>query len=72
VQGALPKFRNSGQTCGMYESIPVQPPCMRKCSSAIAAAVSLKVGNGMQGDTTQAPLDCTAAVAKVKQHIADR
>jgi succinate-semialdehyde dehydrogenase/glutarate-semialdehyde dehydrogenase len=73
VSGAMSsKFRNSGQTCvcanRFYVHKKVQDQFVEKFSKAIAG---IKVGNGMESGITQGPLIETAALEKVKKHVAD-
>ena len=66
------KFRNSGQTCVCANRILVQSGIHDEFVAALSAAVyKLKVGDGLDHDTTQGPLINQAAVEKVEQHIAD-
>jgi succinate-semialdehyde dehydrogenase/glutarate-semialdehyde dehydrogenase len=73
VSGAMSsKFRNSGQTCvcanRFYVHKKVQDQFVEKFAKAIAG---IKVGNGMESGITQGPLIETAALEKVKKHVAD-
>lgn len=73
VSGAMAsKFRNSGQTCvcanRFYVHKNVQDAFVEKFAKALAV---IKVGNGMQSGITQGPLIETAALEKVKKHVAD-
>ncbi|TPW31054.1 NAD-dependent succinate-semialdehyde dehydrogenase [Martelella alba] len=73
VEGAIiSKFRNNGQTCvcanRIYVQTNVYDAFAMKLSDRLAA---LKVGDGLDEDTTFGPLIDTAAVEKVEEHIAD-
>lgn len=73
VSGAMAsKFRNSGQTCvcanRFYVHKKVQDEFVEKFAKALAV---IKVGNGMDAGITQGPLIETAALEKVKKHVAD-
>ena len=73
VSGAMAsKFRNSGQTCvcanRFYVHKKVQDAFVEKFAKALEV---IKVGNGMQAGITQGPLIETAALEKVKKHVAD-
>jgi succinate-semialdehyde dehydrogenase / glutarate-semialdehyde dehydrogenase len=73
VNGAIAsKFRNSGQTCvcanRFYVHKKVQDEFVEKFAKALT---TIKVGNGMDADITQGPLIETAALEKVKKHVAD-
>jgi len=73
VQGAMiSKFRNSGQTCVCTNRFLVQASVYDEFVKRLANAIStLKVGNGVDADTTQGPLINDRAVQKVEAHIAD-
>lgn len=73
VEGAIiSKFRNNGQTCVCANRIYVQSGVYDAFADKLAAKLTtLKVGNGMEADTTFGPLIDSAAVAKVEEHIAD-
>ncbi len=73
VQGAIAcKFRNAGQTCVCTNRIYVQAGVFDKFAEKFAAAAAkLKVGPGVDKDTTVGPLIEPAAVEKSKEHIAD-
>jgi succinate-semialdehyde dehydrogenase/glutarate-semialdehyde dehydrogenase len=73
VSGAMSsKFRNSGQTCvcanRFYVHRKVQDQFVEKFAKAISI---IRVGNGMEPGITQGPLIETAALEKVKTHVAD-
>jgi succinate-semialdehyde dehydrogenase/glutarate-semialdehyde dehydrogenase len=73
VSGAMSsKFRNSGQTCvcanRFYVHREVQDQFVEKFAKAISI---IRVGNGMEPGITQGPLIETAALEKVKTHVAD-
>lgn len=71
VQGALiSKYRNSGQTCVCTNRFIVQAGIYEEFIKRLAHAVkSLKVGNGVDPDTSQGPLINERAVQKVEAHI---
>ncbi len=73
VEGALAsKYRNTGQTCVCANRLLVQESVYDAFASKLAVAVSqLKVGNGLDADSTQGPLIDMKAVEKVEEHIAD-
>ena len=73
VSGAMAsKFRNSGQTCvcanRFYVHKKVHDVFVEKFAKALEI---IKVGNGMEAGITQGPLIETAALEKVKKHVAD-
>lgn len=73
VSGAMAsKFRNSGQTCvcanRFYVHKKVHDVFVEKFAKALEI---IKVGNGMETGITQGPLIETAALEKVKKHVAD-
>ncbi|KAG8010916.1 Succinate-semialdehyde dehydrogenase [Nibea albiflora] len=74
VSGAMAsKFRNSGQTCVCSNRFLVQSGIhdrfMEKLSQAMDA--ELRVGHGLDPETTQGPLINTRAAEKVAQQISD-
>ncbi len=73
VEGALAsKYRNTGQTCVCANRLLVQDSVYDAFAEKLAAAVAkLKVGNGLEGGTSQGPLIDMNAVEKVEEHIAD-
>lgn len=73
IKGMLAsKFRNSGQTCVCANRIYVQSGIYDRVAEALKVEVEkLKVGNGLESDTTQGPLIDSKAVTKVQEHIAD-
>lgn len=73
VQGALiSKYRNSGQTCVCTNRFIIQAGVYEEFIKRLAHAVkSLKVGNGVDPDTSQGPLINERAVQKVESHIQD-
>ncbi|OMH37970.1 NAD-dependent succinate-semialdehyde dehydrogenase [Motiliproteus sp. MSK22-1] len=73
VSGAIAsKFRNTGQTCVCTNRFYVQRGVYQQFIDKLRIAVSeLRVGNGMENDSTQGPLIDQSAVAKVEEHIAD-
>jgi len=73
VQGALiSKYRNTGQTCVCTNRFLVQDGVYETFAAKLAEAVStLRVGDGLRGETDQGPLIDMASVEKVEEHIAD-
>lgn len=73
VAGAMfSKFRNAGQTCVCANRILVQAGIYDTFAEKLAQAVEkLKVGNGLEKDTTQGPMIDEKAVTKVEALIAD-
>lgn len=73
VEGAIAsKYRNAGQTCVCTNRFYVQDSVYDAFSRKLVEAVGkLRVGNGLEDGVTQGPLIDEAAVAKVREHIAD-
>ena len=73
VEGAMiSKFRNNGQTCVCANRIYVQEGVYDAFAEKLAVAVSkMKVGDGLEPDTTTGPLIDMGAVEKVEEHIED-
>jgi succinate-semialdehyde dehydrogenase/glutarate-semialdehyde dehydrogenase len=73
VQGAMAsKYRNAGQTCVCANRLLVQDGVYDAFADKLAEAVrKLKIGDGFEDGVTTGPLINEAAVAKVKEHIAD-
>lgn len=73
VEGAMAsKYRNTGQTCVCANRLLVQDGVYEAFMAKLKAAVlALKVGNGADAGITQGPLIDEAAVAKVKELVAD-
>lgn len=73
VEGALAsKFRNTGQTCVCANRILVQDSIYEEFTEKFAKAISnLKVGDGMEKETTQGPLINEIALEKVEAHVKD-
>jgi succinate-semialdehyde dehydrogenase / glutarate-semialdehyde dehydrogenase len=73
VTGAMAaKYRNMGQTCVCANRIYVQDLVYESFAQKFAAAaVKLKVGDGLQDGVQQGPLITPKAVEKVEAHIAD-
>ena len=73
VIGAMgSKFRNTGQTCVCANRFLVQDGVFEVFAAKLKIAVeAMKVGNGMTDGVSQGPLINEAAVAKVREHIAD-
>jgi succinate-semialdehyde dehydrogenase/glutarate-semialdehyde dehydrogenase len=73
VAGAMAsKYRNAGQTCVCANRLLVQDGIYDAFAEKLAAAVAkLKVGDGTEDGVTTGPLINQAAIAKVKEHVAD-
>ncbi len=73
IEGAIAsKFRNAGQTCVCANRFLVQEGIYDAFSERFAKAVSeLKVADGMDPSSQQGPMIDSAAVEKVKEHVAD-
>jgi succinate-semialdehyde dehydrogenase / glutarate-semialdehyde dehydrogenase len=73
VEGAIvSKYRNAGQTCVCANRIYVQDSVYDAFASRLAAKVqAMRVGAGTEEGVTIGPLIEEAAVAKVKEHVAD-
>jgi succinate-semialdehyde dehydrogenase/glutarate-semialdehyde dehydrogenase len=73
VAGAIAcKFRNNGQTCVCANRIYVQDSVYDAFAARFTAAVErLKIGDGLVAGTDLGPLIEPAAVAKVREHLAD-
>ncbi len=73
VLGAMAsKYRNAGQTCVCANRLLIQDGVYDAFAAKLAAAVkALKVGDGFHAGVTTGPLINEAAVAKVKEHVAD-
>jgi succinate-semialdehyde dehydrogenase/glutarate-semialdehyde dehydrogenase len=73
VAGAMiSKYRNSGQTCVCTNRFYIQSGIYDKFAKKFKAAVEqLKIGNGLDENTTQGPLIDGAAVEKITGQIAD-
>jgi len=73
VDGAIAsKYRNTGQTCVCANRLYVQAGVYDAFVEKLKIAVGkLKVGPGTEPGVTQGPLIDQAAVAKMKEHIAD-
>lgn len=66
------KFRNTGQTCVCANRILVQAGIHDRFAEALADGVkSLRVGNGLEGETDQGPLITQSALGKVRGHVGD-
>jgi hypothetical protein len=73
VEGALAsKYRNAGQTCvcanRLYVQAGVHDAFVEKLAARVAA---MKVGNGFEPGVAIGPLIDDAAMAKVREHVAD-
>jgi len=73
IEGAIAsKYRNAGQTCVCANRFLVQEGIYDAFSERFAKAVSeLKVADGMDPSSQQGPMIDSAAVEKVKEHVAD-
>ncbi len=73
VAGAITsKYRNTGQTCVCANRLLVQSGVYETFATRLVAAVrTLRVGDGLAGETDQGPLIDVAALAKVEEHVAD-
>jgi succinate-semialdehyde dehydrogenase/glutarate-semialdehyde dehydrogenase len=73
VKGAIAsKFRNTGQTCVCANRILVHDRIYDEFTNQFVSAVrQLKVGNGLDADSSQGPLINFNALEKVKNHIDD-
>ncbi len=73
VEGAMmSKFRNAGQTCVCANRILVQDGVYEQFAEKLAAAaLELKVGDGLESGVNQGPLIDLAALEKVEEHVAD-
>ncbi len=73
VVGAMAsKYRNTGQTCVCANRIYVQDGVYDAFLEKFSAAIkTMKVGDGLKGETQQGPLINMAAVEKVEEHLAD-
>jgi succinate-semialdehyde dehydrogenase / glutarate-semialdehyde dehydrogenase len=73
VEGALlSKYRNAGQTCVCANRIFVQEGVYEQFAAKLADKVKqFKVGSGIDAGVTIGPLIEAAAIAKVKEHVAD-
>jgi succinate-semialdehyde dehydrogenase/glutarate-semialdehyde dehydrogenase len=73
VAGAIAsKYRNTGQTCVCANRFIVQSKVYDAFAQKLAAAVrTLRVGDGLKGETDQGPLIDAKALKKVEEHVAD-
>jgi succinate-semialdehyde dehydrogenase/glutarate-semialdehyde dehydrogenase len=73
VEGAIAsKYRNTGQTCVCANRLLVQDGVYDAFAQKLAARVkTLRVGDGLKGETDQGPLIDMKAVEKVEEHIGD-
>ncbi|KAM0323524.1 hypothetical protein ACHAQA_008805 [Verticillium albo-atrum] len=73
VEGAvISKFRSSGQTCVCANRILVHQSIAEDFTSKLVEKVrSMKLGSGLDADTTHGPLVNSNAVAKVIEHVED-
>ena len=73
VEGAMiSKYRNAGQTCVCANRLYVQAGIYDAFAAQLTEAVNkLKVGNGLEADSTTGPLISDAAVNKVQSHLQD-
>jgi succinate-semialdehyde dehydrogenase/glutarate-semialdehyde dehydrogenase len=73
IDGALiSKYRNTGQTCVCTNRFLVQSGVYQAFTEKLTSAVkSMKVGDGLKGETQQGPMIDLAALEKVEEHVAD-
>ena len=73
VEGAMiSKYRNAGQTCVCANRLYVQEGVYDAFAAKLTAAVEkLKVGSGLESESTTGPLISDAAVSKVQSHLQD-
>ena len=73
VEGAIvSKYRNAGQTCVCANRIYVQDAVYDEFAAKLASKVkTFQVGAGTEAGVTIGPLIEEAAIAKVKEHVAD-
>lgn len=73
IEGAMiSKYRNAGQTCVCANRLYVQAGVYDAFAAKLTAAVEkLKVGSGLEAESTTGPLISDAAVAKVQSHLQD-
>jgi len=73
VEGAMiSKYRNAGQTCVCANRLYVQAGVYDAFAAKLTEAVEkLKVGSGLEPESTTGPLISDAAVAKVQSHLQD-
>lgn len=73
VEGAMiSKYRNAGQTCVCANRLYIQAGVYDEFAAKLTAAVEkLKVGSGLESESTTGPLISDAAVAKVQSHLQD-
>ena len=73
VEGAIvSKYRNAGQTCVCANRIYVQDAVYDAFAAKLATKVgAMRVGGGIEEGVTIGPLIEEAAIAKVKEHVAD-
>lgn len=73
VEGAMiSKYRNAGQTCVCANRLYIQAGVYDEFAAKLTAAVEkLKVGSGLESESTTGPLISDAAVTKVQSHLQD-
>lgn len=73
IAGAMAsKFRNGGQSCVASNRILVQDGIYDLFAARLAEAMSkLKVGNGLEAESTVGPMVNAAAVSKISAHVED-
>ncbi|MGZ8320813.1 MAG: NAD-dependent succinate-semialdehyde dehydrogenase, partial [Telluria sp.] len=73
VAGAMQsKFRNAGQTCVCANRLLVHASVLDAFArKLVAAAATLRPGNGLEAGVSQGPLINEQAVCKVEAHVAD-
>lgn len=73
IEGAMiSKYRNAGQTCVCANRFYVQAGVYDEFAAKLTEAVEkLKVGSGLEPESTTGPLISDAAVTKVQSHLQD-
>lgn len=73
IAGAMgSKFRNGGQACVSSNRMLVQDGIYDKFAARLAEAMAqLKVGNGLEPDSTVGPMVNAASIAKITTHVED-
>jgi succinate-semialdehyde dehydrogenase / glutarate-semialdehyde dehydrogenase len=66
------KFQNAGQTCIAANRVLVERPVAERLGRLLSArATELRVGDGLEPGVAVGPLIDRAAVARVREHVAD-
>lgn len=73
ISGAMAsKFRNTGQTCVCANRFLIHEDVFDSFAERLAErAGTLRVGDGLSGETDQGPLIDTRAISKVETHVRD-